>query len=200
MALLCFGGTFNPIHHGHLICARAVAEFARIEKVLLIPTRTPPHKAAGGIAAPRHRLEMCQLAVASDPLFEISDLELGRQGPSFTFDTVQQLKQQGFKDIHWLIGTDMLAILPQWHRALELIREVRFLIMARPGWEFNWPALPKEFQNLQKQVVTAPLIEISATDIRLRIRDGRLIDYLTPKPVEEYIRSHQLYAASTADV
>jgi nicotinate-nucleotide adenylyltransferase len=197
MALLCFGGTFNPIHHGHLICARAVAEIALFDKILLIPTLIPPHKlSVANIAEPQHRLEMCRLAVNGDPLFEVSALELRRSGPSYTFDTVQELARQGHGKVHWLIGADMVPILPQWHRALELIEQLDFVIMTRPGWRFNWQSLPREFQRLQHNVVPTPLIDISSTDIRRRVQQGQSIDYLTPQEVQDYIQAHRLYAAA----
>ena len=198
MAFLCFGGTFNPIHHGHLICARAAAEIAQFDKILLIPTLTPPHKlSAADIAEPHHRLAMCRLAIGSDPLFDVSDIELKRSGPSYTFDTVQELSRQGHGKVHWLIGADMVPILPQWHRALELIEQLDFVVMARPGWQFDWQSLPREFQRLQNNVVQTPLIDISSTDIRRRLQQGRLIDYLTPKSVQDYIHQQNLYSPTT---
>lgn len=194
MPALCFGGTFNPIHHAHLICARAAAEAAGLEGVLLIPTRQPPHKIVGpDLAPPADRLEMCRLAVAGDPFFAVSDIELRRDAPSYTIDTVRQLKRDGWKEVHWLIGADMVRILPQWHQPLELLRETRFVIMARPGWSFDWQTLPPEYRQLEASVVTTPLVELSATAIRQRAREGKPIEYLTPPSVVQYIRERKLY-------
>lgn len=196
MHRLCFGGSFNPIHTGHLICAQAVAEAARYERVVLIPSAQPPHKSADAdLACPADRLAMCQLAAAQEPrLFEVSDIEIQRTGKSYTIDTVRQLKAHGWPEVHWLIGADMLAILPKWHQAEALIGEARLLIMARPGWRFDWAKLPAAFQHLQANVVSAPLIEISATDIRRRCAQGRSVRLLTPAPVADYIEQHHLYA------
>jgi nicotinate-nucleotide adenylyltransferase len=195
MPALCFGGSFNPIHHGHLICARAAAEAMGLNRVLLIPSRQPPHKIVGtDLASPEDRLAMCRLAVAGDPFFEVSDIELNRDGPSYTIDTVRQLKASGWQEVHWLIGADMADILPQWHEPLALMREAKLVLMARPGWSLDWNALPPEYRSLQTNVVTAPLLEISATAIRQRVREGRPIAYFTPEPVVRYIVERGLYA------
>ena len=194
MRKLCFGGSFNPIHHGHLICARAVAEAKRFDRVVLIPTALSPHKLrADELAAPEQRLAMCRLAVEGDPFFEVSDLELTRAGPSYTIDTARQLKRQGWDRVAWLVGADMVAILPNWHQPLDLLREVELMLIARPGWSFNWDSLPEPYRQLQTQVVEAPLIDLSATTIRRRVAEGRSIRYLTPDPVCQYIAVRHLY-------
>jgi nicotinate-nucleotide adenylyltransferase len=197
MRRLCFGGSFNPIHHGHLICARSVAETARFDRVVLMPSAQPPHKQGPGnfaLAAPQHRLEMCRLAATADPdLFEVDDTELHRPGNSYTFDTVQQLKSRGQTDVTWLIGADMLLYLPNWHRAEELVREAQFLVMARPGWTFDWPQLPESFRHLQEHVIVAPLLEISATNIRRRVALGLSVAYFVPDSVSDYIVANRLY-------
>lgn len=194
MAKLCFGGSFNPIHHGHLICARAVAEAKGFERVLLIPSAQPPHKPQQpDMANPDNRLQMCRTAVAGSDFFEVDDLELRRQGPSYTVDTVRELKRRGWERVPWLIGADMLAILPQWHEAEALVQEAELLVMARPGWKFNWSALPEVFRSLRKNVVRAPLIQISATDIRRRVAEGKSIEYFTPPPVCRYVQEHGVY-------
>ena len=191
---LWFGGSFNPIHVGHLITARAVAEIAGFERVVLVPSAQPPHKAGDMSLAPaNHRLEMCRQAVAADPLFEIDDLELHRSGPSYTIDTVRELKKKSSGEISWLIGADMARSLPQWHQPDKLLAEVQFILMARPGWSFDWQTLPLEYRSLQKAVVDAPLLEISSTQIRHRILNGKSIRYLTPDPVLDYILQHNLY-------
>lgn len=194
MRKLCFGGSFNPIHHGHLLCARAVAEAKGLARVVLIPTALPPHKLqATGMAPAHHRLEMCRLATAGDPLFEVSDLEVSRAGPSYTIDTARELLRQGWNQVAWLIGADMVPLLPKWHEPLDLLREVELVIVARPGWLFDWGALPQPFQGLKDQVVEAPLIDISATAIRHRVAAGQSIRYLMPDAVRDYIDTHGLY-------
>jgi nicotinate-nucleotide adenylyltransferase len=197
MHRLCFGGTFNPIHHGHLICAAAVAERAGFDNVVLIPANHPPHKSSGmEIAPPEQRLAMCRLATAGSKLFEVDGLELDRSGPSYTLDTVREFRQRGWPEVHWLIGADMLLSLPQWHEAEALLRETQFVVMARAGWEIDWQRLPPPYRVLEKSVIHAPMIDISATDIRRRVAEGRSIDYLTPAGVAQYIRSTRLYSKS----
>ena len=194
MRRLCFGGSFNPIHHGHLICARAVAESAGFDRVVLIPNAISPLKLdAKELAAPHHRLAMCRLAVERDELFEVEDLELARSGPSYTIDTARELRRRGWNKVHWLIGADMVPLLPEWHEPDALLREVTFLIMARPSHEIPWETLPASVRHLRDNVVPAPLVDIGATDIRGRTALGLSIRYLTSQPVCEYIARHDLY-------
>jgi nicotinate-nucleotide adenylyltransferase len=198
MRKLCFGGSFNPIHHGHLLCARAAAEAAGFQQVVLIPSSLSPHKLqTDHLADAAHRLEMCRRAVAGDPVFEVSDIEVQREGPSYTIETALELRRQGWDQVAWLIGADMVAILPQWHRPLDLLREVELIIAARPGWPLDWEALPEPFRGLRRQVVEAPLIDISATTIRRRVGAGLSIRYLTPQPICDYIASQGLYRPLT---
>lgn len=201
MQRLCFGGSFNPIHHGHLLCARAIAEAAGFDRVVLIPAAQPPHKPShAGLATPEDRLAMCRLAAACQPdLFDVSDIELRRPGRSYTIETARLLKEQGWSRVDWLIGADMLRLLPHWHQSEALLREVNFVVMARPGWEFNWSALPPAYQQLQKNVYATPQIDISATEIRRRLAAGLSIQFLSPIPVIEYIHDRRLYRAPSDD-
>ncbi len=194
MSTLYFGGSFNPIHHAHLICARAVAEACGYQRIRLVPSAQPPHKpGATDLASPADRARMCRLAVAGDPLFDVDEIELNRPGPSYTLDTVRALKSRGETEVHWLIGGDMLASLPKWHAPETLVREARLILMARPGWSIDWSTLPDYLQPLRHQVISAPLIDISATRIRDRIAANLSITYLTPPAVIDYIRTHGLY-------
>jgi len=216
---LCFGGSFNPVHHGHLVTARAAAEVLGFNRVLLIPSGQPPHKPYHtDLAASHHRLAMCRLAVVGSDLFEVSDLEIARPGPSYTLLTVRELQQKGYAKSYsldvrptvrdttfpsksrtivdklaWLIGADMLNSLPKWHEPGALLNEVRFVILARPGYVFDWSGLGPDYQPLRSDVVQAPLLDISSTDIRARVRSGKPIDYLTPPAVVDYIRECGLY-------
>ncbi len=199
MTKLCFGGSFNPIHVGHLVVARAVAEAKGFNRVLLVPSGRPPHKGdAADLADGCHRLKMCHLVSQSDSLFEVDGLELKRSGPSFTLDTVRALKSRGWPEVVWLIGADMVPSLPQWHRPVELLKEVKLLIARRPGEEIDWNLLPAEFRVLEKEVVTAPLLDISASGIRRRVREGKSVRYLVSPEVERYIFDQRLYGASPA--
>ncbi|MGA2500792.1 MAG: nicotinate-nucleotide adenylyltransferase [Tepidisphaeraceae bacterium] len=198
MRFLCFGGSFNPIHNGHLVCARATAERLGYDRVILIPAAHPPHKPAGAeFAEPGHRLAMCRLAAALQPqLFEVDDIELHRPPPSYTIDTVRQLKQmRHWEQVEWLIGADMLMYLPKWRDPEALLRETKFVVVQRPGTNIEWNALPPTCLGLRYHLAEAPLLDISSTDIRQRVATGRSIEYLVPSGVAEYIREHGLYRA-----
>ena len=140
---------------------------------------------------------MCRLVInergGRTPRFEVSDLETRRSGPSYTVDTAQELRNEGHAEVHWLIGADMLLLLPHWHRPLDLLRDVHFVVMARPGWTIDWMALPPEYRHLKERVVAAPVIDISSTEIRRRVRQNLPIDDLVPASVARYIAEHHLY-------
>lgn len=198
MRKLCFGGSFNPIHYGHLRCAQAISDKMGFCSVMLIPNAVSPFKTDHfANLTGTHRCQMCRLAVENEQIFEVSDIEQHRPGPSYTIDTVLELKHQGWDQVHWLIGADQLNSLPRWHRAEELIEIAEFVVMRRPGFEFEWTALPPAFQKLQNNVVEAPLVDISATQIRARVAAGESIDGLTPPAVVDYIRRHGLYRNAT---
>jgi nicotinate-nucleotide adenylyltransferase len=193
---ICFGGTFNPIHNGHLLCARAAAEATGADRVILIPASSPPHKPAqADLASPADRLEMCKLAIAGSVGFEIDDRELRRPGPSFTIDTVRELKRDGRNEVIWLIGADMVPGLPTWHEPQALLKEVQFLVMSRPGMEISWSSLPEALLALRQNIVKVPRIDISSTEIRARVKAGLPIDFLAPAEVCRYIEQRQLYRA-----
>lgn len=192
--LLCFGGSFNPIHYGHLQCLQYIAEHFRISKIFLIPTAQPPHKIGQpDIVESADRLTMCRIAVEGDSRFLVSDIEVRRAGASYTIDTVAELQRQGYRQIMWLIGADMLLYLPKWHRSSELLERITFLIMPRPGVSIDWAALPPLYQGLKENVVDTPLVDISATEIRRRVKAGEPIDTLTPPGVVKYIEERGLF-------
>jgi nicotinate-nucleotide adenylyltransferase len=194
MRKLILGGSFNPIHHGHLACSRAVAEALGYDRVTLIPTAQSPHKAESAtMADSAHRVAMLRAAVAGDASFEVDELELSRPGPSYTIDTAAALSGTGQGPINWLIGADMLLYLPHWHRIDELMNQVAFVVMARPDWPIDWTQLPAKIQHLKARVIEAPLISISSTDIRARVSRGLSIRYLTPDAVCQYIERYGLY-------
>ena len=192
---LCLGGSFNPIHHGHLICARAAAESSGFERILLIPSSQPPHKPGDpGLADAAHRLAMTRAAMAGNALFDVDGQEIDRSGPSFTIDTARALRQQGMERVNWLIGADLLPQLLTWHQAEALLEEVDFWVVQRPGSEINWASLAAPLQTLRERLLVAPMIDISGTDIRRRVSRGQSIDFLTPPAVIAYIERHKLYA------
>jgi nicotinate-nucleotide adenylyltransferase len=196
---LCLGGSFNPIHLGHLICSRAVAERCGYAGVRLIPAATNPHKAATDLAETRHRLAMCQAAVAGDPFFLVDPIELNREGPSYTFDTVTQLLASGAEPgpkVAWLVGADHLGRLHAWHRFAELIERVDFVVMQRAGEPIDLEGMDGRVKTLALQMVRAPQIEISSTALRHRVRAGMPIRNLVPPEVARYIADHRLYVAN----
>ncbi|QOV87829.1 nicotinate (nicotinamide) nucleotide adenylyltransferase [Humisphaera borealis] len=192
--ILCYGGSFNPIHNGHLLCAQAVAEAAGFSRVLLIPSGQPPHRARqNDMATARDRLTMCQLAVRNSALFDVSDIELRLDGPSYTVQTARALKQQRLSIVNWLIGSDTVPRLATWYDFPRLMEEIQFVVVARPGAEMMWDNLDVALQPLRQNVVRAPLVEISASDVRDRVRHGRSIDYHVPAAVASYIAERGLY-------
>ena len=194
MTKLCLGGSFNPVHVGHLIVARAVAEAKGYAKVVLVPSARPPHKEeTADLADACHRLAMCQVVSRCDPFFEVEGLELEREEPSYTLETARALKKRGWGEVAWLIGADMVQILPSWYRVDELLREVTLEIAERPGHVIDWDALPAGLGKLKRQIVPVPQLDISASAIRARVRAGKSIRYLVTPEVEQYIFEHRLY-------
>ncbi len=194
MRKLCLGGSFNPIHHGHLLCGMAAVEKLGFDTLVLIPSAVPPLKSStADMARATDRFGMCQLATEGVASIETNGIELQRDTPSFTIDTVRSLKSAGWGKVSWLIGTDVLATLPHWHNLPALLLEVDFVVMCRPGWTTDWQTLPAELRHLQRSVVTVPQIQISATEIRRRVRAGLSIDYMTPPAVAAFIQERGLY-------
>jgi nicotinate-nucleotide adenylyltransferase len=200
---LC-GGSFDPIHFGHLISARSIAEQLDLSQVVLVVSARPPHKGGLELTDATHRLAMARLAVAGDALFEVSDVELHRAGPSYTIDTVAEFRKRLGPDVElvWIIGADSLPELPTWHRIAELVKQVRIVTATRPGWN---PPVKNSLTavvgaecagQLFADCLTTPAIDISATQIRSRVKSGRSIRYLTPVEVASYIESNRLYHSS----
>ncbi len=200
-----FGGSFDPIHFGHLIAARSIAEQLQLSRVILIPSPRPPHKAADTLIDARHRIEMARRAVAGDPLFEVSEMEVGRSGPSYTIDTVDDFRERYGADagLVWIIGADSLPELATWHRIAELVDRVRIVTATRPsrvtpdmsGLEAMIG--PEATGKLISDSLSTPAIDISATTIRQRIAGGRSVRYLTPNAVVAYIETHEIYVQSS---
>ena len=194
MTKLCFVGSFIPVQVGHLLVARAVAEAKGYAKVVLVPSARPPHKEeTADLADACHRLAMCQIVSRCDPFFEVEGLELEREGPSYTLETARTLKKRGWAEVAWLIGADMVQILPSWYRVDELLSEVTLEIAERPGHVIDWDSLPARLGELKRHFVPAPRLDISASAIRARVRAGKSIRYLVTPEVEQYIFEHRLY-------
>jgi len=198
---LLFGGSFDPIHIGHLIVSRYVAEHLGIERIVLIPAPSPPHKVGRRLAPAGDRLELCRRAVAGDPQFAVSDWELTQPGPSYTLHTIRHFRSglPAGTDLYFLIGADSLRELGSWHRVGELVEECTVVTAARPSCappDFSrllGPLTERQIEKLRAHWVAGPLIDISATDVRTRVRDGRSIRYLVPEAVAAYISERGLY-------
>ncbi len=194
------GGTFDPIHFGHLLLAVHSYEELELDRVIFIPSRLPPHKSQP-VAEAADRLEMVRLALADDDRFLVCDCELGRAEPSYTIETVRQLQSSLGSDSHlfWLIGSDMVTDLPSWHKIGELVELIEIIVVGRAGQaEPDYPALEptltaEQIRRLRAQGIKLPLIDISSTAIRERIGAGQSARYLLPRVVEEYITQHKLY-------
>ena len=208
--IVLFGGTFDPIHCGHLIVARAFCEQCGFEKITFIPASSPPHK-EGAHASGEHRLAMLKLAVKSEEraeIFDICEIELARTGCSYTFDTLEELRRINGADTElvWVVGADMLEELPCWHRVEEVVELARIVIAVRPPWDEQideiFGTLRGKFSDAQvdrlmESVIQTPLINISSTQIRRRVRAGESIKNLTPYCVIDYIKKHDLYISES---
>ena len=198
------GGTFDPIHFGHLEMAESAREIFSLDKVIFIPSARPPHKVNNHITPDVHRLQMTYLATQSNKNFQVSAMEFTRAGLSYTLDTIEELYKEFGADteLFFIIGSDSMADLPKWHKARELVQKVHFIAAARPGVEVNFDELKKFFGEESMQhihQIESPKLEISSTDLRDRIFNGRSIKYLVPEVVEKYIYQENLYSAPTAE-
>lgn len=195
-----FGGSFNPIHFGHLIVARALLEKLSLDQVYLLPSRNPPHKDIKSLADAGHRANMVRMAIEGEAGLRFDDFDLTRPGPCFTIDTVAHFRERfSAAELFWFIGADSLMELPTWHRAKDLISSCNVVTAARSGkMVFNPSTLEQAFgkeetARLLGGVVETPFIDISSTDIRNRVAQGLSIRYLLPGSVRIYIEEHQLY-------
>lgn len=196
-----FGGTFDPVHLGHLILAEQCREQARLDRVLFIPAARPPHKLDKPQTPFHHRVEMLTFAIAGNSAFQIDELEKDRPGPSYTVDTLEELHGR-YPDaqLTLLIGSDCLPDLVHWRDPARIAKLADILVMARPGWpiaslEELKTALHLMAELQLKQVVYAPMLDVSSRDLRQRAAEGRSLRYLVPRAVESYLHAHHLYQA-----
>lgn len=200
MKIGIMGGTFNPIHLGHLMMTEYIREEMNYDKILFIPTGNPPHKQIDVLDA-EVRMEMVKIAVADNPYFEVSDVEVRKEGISYSVDTVAELKKQYPEDeLFFIIGSDILPDLKDWRRFDELARSIRFILAVRPGFEsLSREEIRGEIRDLHMRygaeitVVETPRYEISSTDLRNRLASGKSVKYLIPDEVIEYIESRGCY-------
>lgn len=200
MRIGILGGTFDPIHLGHLILAEEARYLLNLAQVLLAPAADPPHKRDQGKSPAEHRVRMVELAIADNPHLALSRIDIDRPGPHYTLDMVRLLAAQHGPDteLYFLMGLDSLADLPTWHRPQELMLACRLAAFSRPDTEFDWTSLEAALPGVRAQVIVLPmpLLEISGRDLRQRARQGRPLRYQTPRQVEQYIAQHQLYRAA----
>lgn len=195
------GGTFNPVHLGHLVIAQNALEVFDLDKVIFVPCANPPHKTSSILASAEHRMAMLESAIEDDPRFEISDIEIRRNGTSYSIDTVTQLKRLSpSTEFHFIIGADSLLELHLWKDIGTLLKLCTFVTFDRPGVNTS-RIQPKDLNldppwpgKLLKNVATGHLLDISSSDIRHRVAEGMSIRYLVPQSVEMYIAEHNLYA------
>jgi nicotinate-nucleotide adenylyltransferase len=197
-----FGGSFDPIHTAHLILAETVRVERSLDSVLFVPAGRPPHKPNQPVASAEDRLCMVELAIEGNPFFRAARLELERQGPSFTLLTVRELrKAMPEAELFLILGGDSLRDLPAWWHSEELVQEVAIISFDRPGApvEDVLKALEGRFgsqwvRSTSELRVRAPLLEISASGIRRRLKEGKSVRYLVPEPVWRYIIERGPYA------
>ena len=182
-----YGGTFDPVHHAHLILARDAMETLQLEEVVFVPAAISPHRQAERRTEAAIRLEMLRAATAHEPRFRVDDRELQRPPPSFTIDTIDQLLREVPQlEIFYFIGSDNVAGLDSWRRVDDLRKLVRFVVLQRGS-----APTESEFPTIDRR------IDISATEIRKRVATGQSIRYLVPAAVAEIIERHQLYQEPT---
>ena len=195
-----FGGTFDPVHYGHLILAEQCREQGPLDAVWFVPSPRPPHKGERAVTRFEQRVEMLSLAIAGNDAFRIDEVEKERAGPSYTADTLAELRRRHPADeFCLLIGSDTLVDLPGWYQPRRVVESAALLVVRRPGHE----VMPAEELRARLQlseptplrmvVVEAPLIDISSRDLRRRAAAGRSLRYFLPRAVEIYIQDKKLY-------
>jgi nicotinate-nucleotide adenylyltransferase len=195
------GGTFDPIHAGHLALARVALDQLGLDRILFVPAGQPPHKRGRPITPAEGRLAMVHLAIAGEPRFAASRIEIDRSGPSYTADTAEALVAGRVTDgrpteLTVILSAESFAELPSWHEPARLLRLARIAVAPRPGHPAPSPAwLAQRLPGFADRVdvLEGPHLDISASDIRARVAMGRSIEGLVPPPVAEYIKEHHLY-------
>lgn len=195
MRLGLYGGTFDPIHLGHLILAEQCREACGLDRVWLIATGSPPHKPEGRTPI-GHRLEMVRIAIAGHPAFVASDIEAKRPGPHYSVETLEAIRRDHPNDeLFFLIGADSLADLPSWREPERIAQTATIVVVNRPGIEEVDPSRLPDFGPGSHPLawVSIPPVGIASSDLRRRLAEGRSIRYMVPRGVEAYIEAHGLY-------
>ncbi len=193
------GGSFDPLHYGHLLVAQSALESGQLDRVCFMPAHRPPHKSGCTLASPRDRMEMVRLAIADNPNFAVAEDEIERGGVSYAVDTLRQWRRRHPDEVPvFIMGMDSLCELHTWRAATDLLALCSFIVLERPGYD-NRPA-PEELhlpppwpQRLLEAVVPGRHCAISSSEIRQRVAAGRSIRYLVPQSVQQYIFEHGIY-------
>lgn len=194
------GGTFNPVHYGHLLMCEHIREEFGLEKVLFVPAKIPPHKGSGDIAGTADRMEMVRMAISGNPFFELSDVEMNREGPSYTVETLRILAEQygGENRLGLIIGADSLVQFTTWKRYEEILEMVSLIVARRPDTDNRLLdlAITRLRMDCSARILLsgATAFDFSSTSIRNRVKEGLSIKYMVPECVESYILGHGLYA------
>jgi len=184
------GGIFDPIHYGHLATARLAQEYFHLEKVLFIPAGTPAHKSVPW-AKPTHRLAMLDLGIGKTPGFELWKGEMYRKGPSYTIDTLKELKKRHHDaPLYFIIGSDNLREIPRWHNFKAILNLAVFCVAHRPGYSIN---IPPQLASMKVKSFPGPQWKLSSTMVREYLSRGFSCDYLLPPKVAKYIKDNGLY-------
>jgi len=192
------GGTFDPIHIGHLVLAEQIRTKFNLEKIIFIPAGTPPHKLNMNITSSKDRYNMTLIATINNPNFEVSSIEIDQADISYTINTIKKMKEI-YKDseLYFIIGADVLYELDTWKEFENLFKLCKFIAATRPGTDEEKLLEKKEFleQTYGAKILLTKVLalDISSTDIRNRIREGESIKYIVPEPVEKYIIKNKLY-------
>jgi len=193
------GGTFDPVHIGHLIVAEEVRARLHLDRVVFVPARISPHKVDEEPCPPEHRLRMVEYAVCDNAAFHVSRVDIDRRGPSFTVQTLAVLRDElgAGTEMYFIMGMDALDGLTRWRDPERILCLSRIVAVSRPGYDVDLEALEAQLPRLRERLITVSSVHIgiSATDLRQRIREGLPIRYQVPAQVEAYIRRHGLYGA-----
>lgn len=186
-----FGGTFDPVHSGHLEMARVAVEKMQLDRLYFIPAGRNPLKADSPLASNQHRLNMIKLAIKDNPRFAVWGGELQRDGPSYSLHTVRHFEEHHPDSrLFWLIGADQLPYLHQWYGLEELVRKIGFILVKRPGYDMAMPQIP----GIYLYPVDNPLLPISATEVRASLKSGKSVAGAVPEPVLDYLQKQGLYS------
>lgn len=191
------GGTFDPIHYGHLVAAQEAHYQLGLERVLLVPVGQPPHKLDEPLSPAEHRVHMIELAIESRPQFALSRVDVDRPGPQYTADTLALLREEWGPDtrLFFIAGSDSLADILHWRAPQQIVREAELAVVQRPGGKVDVDRLARELPGLRDRLhwVQMPLLDISSTGLQARVRQGRPISFFLPPAVEAYILEQGLY-------